>query len=130
MIETILIVVVILLGVYGMYLRGMVISYSKVALVFIRDLYGKRATFSKCSAHMRRLLRLERGIIYHFTLYTGIEAGELMIRILDHHKQVIYTLDQDHVEYDLEAINTKYYLDYTFVKATGKYTLEWQKKTV
>ena len=127
----IVIVGIIVAVAYGLYLNGIAISYSKVALVFIRDLYGKKATFSKCSAHQARILRVKENGIYHFRLNCTLEEGSLVIKVLGSNKEVLCVLDQDHVEVDIELKKSiNYKIDYVFSKATGRYELEYEKKAV
>ena len=128
--ETILNIIITFLVIYFLYNRGYVTISFGVFLLFIGNFrnikYCDKASFSYAYGFNRRVIKFNENKEYKFDLEYLISEGNLIIEILDKHKNIIAKLDKEHTSLNiLVSAKQRYYIKARFLKCSGSYSLTW-----
>lgn len=123
----ILLLVLIVPGLWLLYLRGYVAVQMKRALLFMGSICGDRARFSGCTGFVRRRFPVAESRVYRFDLALELERGEAWVELLDGDKNVLMRLDSlcGHAEISLKR-GRAYHLVMRYQSASGKHSLTYE----
>lgn len=115
---------------YGLYERGLLVYNAKTALLYVgplgRTKNSVEARFSSCNGTTRRVICLEEGKTYRFTLSASITKGTVCVAVQDRGREPLLTLTQEAPAASLRAeAGRRYRVVTKFVHADGEYTLRW-----
>lgn len=117
---------------YGLYERGLLVYNAKTALLYVgtgplgRTKNSVEARFSSCNGTTRRVICLEEGKTYRFTLSASITKGTVGVAVQGRGRGPLLTLTQEAPAASLRAEEGRRYRVVTkFVHADGEYTLRW-----
>lgn len=126
MIKTVVIIIVLASIFYLLYINGCMVVNSKRAVSFVASRECRKASFTSCSGHIKRIVRFKESKTYNFILHSELTKGDMTVALLDSDKQELICLNSN--EYNAEVFLEKgkrYYLVFSFEAATGSYTLDW-----
>ena len=110
---------------YLLYQGGFLIVNAKSAVSFVGSARGKRATFTACNGHIRRIVRFRADQSCTFNLKTQLSKGEVSVELLESGKQIIMALDSRNPTAVVSVKKgQRYDLVVRFKSATGKYVLD------
>ncbi len=122
---------IVCVGIYFLYSRGMAVSKSIGAILFIFHL-GKSAdqvTLDSCTGWVRHVGRFPKSQAYEFTFDGRLSSGEVNVILLDRNEQQLLKLNGQFTTGKVELDGkSRYYLRWEFKNATGKCGLYWQKQ--
>ena len=111
-----------------MWTKGISVVQSKMAVAFV----GRRganhwgASMTAATGWIKRVLPLKEGAKYRLTCDMALTEGAIVVEIL-HNKQVVATFDGKKHTATLPAQKGRYIIGTKFKKASGEYTLTWEK---
>lgn len=110
---------------YLLYQSGFLIVNAKSAVSFVGSARGKRAVFTACNGHIRRIVRFRADQSCTFNLKTELSKGEVSVELLESGKQKIMALDSQKSSAVVSVKKgQRYDLVVRFKSATGKYVLD------
>ena len=110
---------------YLLYWSGFLIVNAKSAVSFVGSARGKRAVFTACNGHIRRIVRFRADQTCTFTLKTELSKGAVSAELLESGKQKIMVLDSRNPTAVVSVKKGRRYdLVIRFKSATGKYVLD------
>lgn len=88
--------------------------------------YSWGANFAYARGFTRRVVKFDESKEYKFNLEYLVDEGNLIIEILDKHKNIIATLNKENTNLSI-LVNKKerYYIKTRFLKCSGSYYLTW-----
>ena len=113
---------------YILWTRGFMVIKSKIAVAFI----GRRgnsywgAGFTSCTGFTKRVIPLEKGRQYRFIYDENLSGGNISVEICCG-KNVVRKFDKINVSTLLNVGDGIYTVTTRFKKASGEYTLKWEK---
>lgn len=116
--------------IYFLYNKGYATIDVMIALLFYSNFknikYCSSATFAYARGFTRRVVKFDEDREYNFNLKYLVNDGNLIIEILDKHKNIIATLDKENTNLSI-LVNKKerYYIKTRFLKCSGSYNLTW-----
>lgn len=124
----ILILALVLAAGAALYEAGLLtLNLKRRALLFGGSLDAKRASFERCSAVMRRVVRFKESRAYRFTLDAKLNKGTICVQLLDGSKREVLRLCGENPEGMVEAVpGERYEMTIRLDKAGGSYTLDWE----
>lgn len=117
------------LAAYGLYVRGLAVSKSIAALIFVfqRGKNGGRFTLDSCTGWLRHSGRFRESRTYAFTFDCRLAKGEAEVLLLDRNRRELLRLDRHRPAGRMELDGkSRYYLRWSFKGASGKCGLRWQ----
>lgn len=123
-----LVAIFLLLLTYIMWTRGLLVIQSKIAVAFI----GRRgdnywgAAFTACTGYTKRVLPLEKSKQYRFLYDQDISRGIINVEI-SCGKDVVRKFDSINSSTLLNVGDGVYTIITRYKKASGDYTLKWEK---
>jgi len=111
---------------YWLYDNGHMILQSKRAAVFIGGRGARRASFTACSGHIRRVVRFAQDGEVNFSFDCELTKGTVSVELFDEERRSVLRLDSSQTVKVPVSRERRYSLVVTFRAATGKYTVDWQ----
>lgn len=107
-----------------LYWNGLMIVNAKSAVSFVGSARGKRAVFTACNGHIRRIVRFRDERPRTFTLKTELSKGEVSAELLESGKEKVMMLDGENPTAVVSVKKGRRYdLVIRFRSATGNYIL-------
>lgn len=114
--------------IYLLYCKGIAVSRSIAAILFVfrRSRDADRATLDSCTGWLSHVGRFHESRTYQFTFDAQLSKGNAEVILLDEKKQQLMKLNRQSPTgiIDLDA-KSRYYLRWEFKNVTGKCELRW-----
>ena len=123
-------IIILVLGavVYFLYSRGLAVTKSIAAILFVfrpgRD--ADRAELNSCSGWVRHMGRFHQGRVYEFSFEAQLSKGEAEVSLLDRDKRPLLKLNRQSPTGTIK-LEERYYLRWEFQNATGQCELNWRE---
>ena len=124
------ILAVTVVGLYLLWINGWLTVKYSIAVMFTGRMTGSsasRARFSRCSGSIKRVIKLEKGREYLFSLTPELTKGEMSVELLDMQKRTVICLDQSLQSASCIAREKRGYLLFRFRRASGSFSLTWEQ---
>ena len=113
---------------YAAYSQGLLVTKCIAAMLFVfrPGKYGDQATVSGCNGWVRHMVRFQESRSYEFVLDAWLSAGDVEVQLLDRERQTLLRLNQQYPAGKILVERTgRYYLQWDFRGASGKFALRW-----
>lgn len=125
-------IIILVLGavVYFLYSRGLAVTKSIAAILFVfrpgRD--ADRAKLDSCTGWVRHVGRFHRGEVYAFSFEAQLSKGEAEVSLLDRDKRPLLKLNRQSPSGTVKLEESgRYYLRWEFQNGTGQCELSWRE---
>ena len=126
--KLILALIFIMIFSYVLWIKGLLVFQSKLAVAFIgkrgNDYWG--AAVTSCTGYTKRVLPLEKGRQYRFIYDENLSDGVISVEICCG-KDVVRKFDKINSSTLLNIGDGTYTVTTRYKKASGEYTLKWEK---
>ena len=125
-------IIILMLGavVYLLYSRGLAVTKSIAAVLFVfrPGRSADRVSLNSCNGWVRHVGRFHTGQAYEFTLERRLSEGDAAVLVLDRNKRQLLKLDRQSPNGRLKLEEkSRYYLRWEFQSATGQCELRWKE---